>query len=116
MRCLNTHCISILNFYYIDAIFYYNYSAEGLGTLWRRGSFPVCLTFFARAFYALYQSVFNVLPVLLLPYFNAKEFHAATDFFHATTNGNFCFTVNKFSLDLSAISWLTDDNVSAKRS
>jgi|GEM_PF-7122265 len=109
MRCLNTHCILILNFYYIDAIFYYNYSAEGLGTLWRRGSFPVCLTSFARAFYALYQSVFNVLPVLLLPYFNAKEFHAAT-------NGNFCFTVNNFSLDLSAISWLTDDNVSAKRS
>jgi hypothetical protein len=145
LRCLNTHCILILNFYYIDAIFYYNYSAEGLGTLWRRDSFTVRLTFFARAFHFLCQSVFNVLPVLLQRTSMQKNFmlhekkslatsnknscfmtfkniehkikkHLASDFFSCCNRFFSCSTVNNFSLDLSAISWLTDDNVSAKRS
>jgi hypothetical protein len=103
-------------------------------------------------FHFLYQSIFNVLPVLLQRTSTQNNFmlhekkslatsnknscfmtfkniehkikkHLASDFFsccirffHVATNGNFCFTVNNFSLDLSAISWLTDENVPANRS
>ena len=48
----NTPFTSIINLYYTNARFHYNYSDEGLGSLWRNDTFPVRLTFFASAFYS----------------------------------------------------------------